>query len=273
MRVRYAVNIPPFTDPATIVEMARDAESAGWDGVFLWDHLQWSTELRPDVHDPWVLLGAIAQVTERVRIGTLVTPLTRRRVHVVAKHLLTLDHLSGGRVTFGVGLGEPAVGDFSAFGDEADPKMRGAMLDEALAVLDQLLRGVDVDHVGAHVTAQGRLTPGPVQQPRPPIWVAGVVPNQRPLRRARAWEGVVPIGRHEPLTPDELRGYVGADLPDGWDVVCPWHPGLSRGGVRRRRGDLADRVDLADRGRLGRGVPRPDPAGTSADERPTTCHV
>jgi alkanesulfonate monooxygenase SsuD/methylene tetrahydromethanopterin reductase-like flavin-dependent oxidoreductase (luciferase family) len=222
--VRFAVNIPPFTDPATIIELARDAERAGWDGVFLWDHLQWSTELRPEVHDPWVLLGAIALVTERVRIGTLVTPLTRRRVQVVAKHLLTLDHLSGGRVTLGVGLGEPAVGDFSAFGDEADPKLRGQMLDEGLAVLDQLLRGIDVDHAGAHVTARGRLTPGPVQRPRPPIWVAGVVPNQRPLRRARSWEGVVPIGRDEPLTPGELQGYVGDDRRAGWDVVCPWHP-------------------------------------------------
>jgi alkanesulfonate monooxygenase SsuD/methylene tetrahydromethanopterin reductase-like flavin-dependent oxidoreductase (luciferase family) len=225
--VRYAVNIPPFTDPAKVVELARDAERAGWDGVFLWDHLQWSTELRPDVHDPWVLLGAIAQVTERVRIGTLVTPLTRRRVHVVAKHLLTLDHLSGGRVTFGVGLGEPAVGDFSAFGDEGDPKIRGAMLDESLAVLDQLLRGADVDHVGPHLTARGRLTPGPVQRPRPPIWVAGVVPNQPPLRRARRWDGVVPIARNEPLTPDELHGYVGDDRPTGWDVVCPRHPGFT----------------------------------------------
>jgi alkanesulfonate monooxygenase SsuD/methylene tetrahydromethanopterin reductase-like flavin-dependent oxidoreductase (luciferase family) len=225
--VRYAVNIPPFTDPATIVDMARDAESAGWDGVFLWDHLQWSTELKPDVHDPWVLLGAIALATERVRIGTLVTPLTRRRVHIVAKHLLTLDHLSGGRVTFGVGLGEPAVGDFSAFGDQADAKIRGGILDEQLTVLDQLLRGVDVDHVGTHVTVQGRLTPGPVQRPRPPIWVAGVVPNQRPLRRARRWEGVVPMARDEPLTPGELHGYLGDDHPDGWDVVCPRHPDFS----------------------------------------------
>lgn len=226
-RVKYAVNIPPFTEPATIVEMARDAESAGWDGVFLWDHLQWSTDLRPDVHDPWVLLGAIAQATERVRIGTLVTPLTRRRVHIVAKHLVTLDHLSRGRVAFGVGLGEPAEGDFSAFGDEPDPKIRGAMLDEGLEVLDRLLRGADVDHEGPHYTAQGRLTPGPVQQPRPPIWVAGVVPNQRPLARARTWDGVVPIGRGEdPLAPDALAAYVGPDLPAGWDVVSPWLAGV-----------------------------------------------
>jgi alkanesulfonate monooxygenase SsuD/methylene tetrahydromethanopterin reductase-like flavin-dependent oxidoreductase (luciferase family) len=225
--VRYAVNIPPFTDPATIVELARDAEQSGWDAVFLWDHLQWSTDLRPEVHDPWVLLGAIAAATTRVRIGTLVTPLTRRRLQMVAKHLLTLDHLSDGRVTFGVGLGAPAVGDFSAFGDEPDAKIRGDMLDEGLSVLDRLLRGVDVDHHGAHYTVQGRLTPGPVQRPRPPIWVACVVPNPRPLRRARAWDGVAPIGSGEdPLTPDGLASYVGSDLPTGWDVVSPWLEGV-----------------------------------------------
>ena len=224
--MKYAVNIPPFTDPAAVVRLAQDAESAGWDGVFLWDHLIWSAETRPLVHDPWVLLGAIAQATERVRIGTLVTPLSRRRVHVVAKQLLTLDHLSNGRVTFGVGLGEPPVADFSAFGDEADPRIRAAILDEGLAVLDQLLRGAEVDHDGAHVTAHGRLRPGPVQQPRPPIWVAGVVPNQRPLRRARAWDGVVPIGSRELLTPDVLAGYLGGDAPAGWDVVSSWRPGV-----------------------------------------------
>jgi alkanesulfonate monooxygenase SsuD/methylene tetrahydromethanopterin reductase-like flavin-dependent oxidoreductase (luciferase family) len=225
--VRYAVNIPPFIDPTTVVEMARDAERAGWDGVFLWDHIQWSTRLRPPVHDPWVLLGAITLVTERVRIGTLVTPLTRRRLPVVAKHLLTLDHLSGGRVTFGVGLGAPAIGDFEAFGDEPDAKTRGAMLDEGLSVLDQLLRGLDVDHTGTHYTVQGRLTPGPVQRPRPPIWVAGVVPNSRPLRRARAWDGVAPIGSgDDPLTPDALAAYVGTPPRDGWDVVSPWLDGV-----------------------------------------------
>jgi alkanesulfonate monooxygenase SsuD/methylene tetrahydromethanopterin reductase-like flavin-dependent oxidoreductase (luciferase family) len=222
--MRFAVNIPPFTDPSVVVDIARDAEAAGWDGVFLWDHLRWEPHYALDVHDPWVLLGAIAQVTERVRIGTLVTPLSRRRVHVVAKHLLTLDHLSSGRVTFGVGLGEPAVGDFGAFGDEADPKTRGAMLDEQLDVLDRLLRGADVDHDGEHVTVQGGLRPGPLQLPRPPIWVAGVVPHQAPLRRARRWEGVVPIGREDLLIPDELAGYVGRDLAEGWEVVCPWHP-------------------------------------------------
>jgi alkanesulfonate monooxygenase SsuD/methylene tetrahydromethanopterin reductase-like flavin-dependent oxidoreductase (luciferase family) len=224
--MRFAVSIPPFTDPATVLEMARDAETAGWDGVFLWDHLQWSTTTRPDVHDPWVLLGVIAQETERVVIGALVTPLSRRRPWVVAKHLVTLDHLSGGRVVFGVGLGEPPEGDFGDFGDEADPRIRAAILDEGLDVLDQLLRTGHASHQGTHLTVDADIRPAPVQQPRPPIWVAGVVPNKRPLARARRWDGVVPIAADDLLTPQVLADYLGGDVPAGWDVVTSWAEGV-----------------------------------------------
>lgn len=223
-RPKTLVSIPPFIDPSIVVDIAVDAEHSGWDGVFLWDHLQWAGDVRPPVHDPWVLLGAIANATQRVRIGTLITPLTRRRLQVVAKHLLTLDQLSNGRVTFAVGLGEPSVEDFSDFGDEADPLVRGRMLDEALTVLDGLLRGDQVTHDGDHYRVKARLRPGPVQQPRPPIWVAGVVPHRRPLERARRWEGVAPIGARELLTPRELADYLGGQAPDGWDVVSPWAP-------------------------------------------------
>ncbi len=225
----FGVNIPPFTEPAKILEIASDAEKAGWNGVFLWDHLRWATQSPPDVHDPWVLLGAIAQVTEVVRIGTLVTPLSRRRPWVVAKHLLTLDHLSGGRAVLGVGLGEPADADFEAFGDEADPRVRAAILDEGLDVLDQLLRTGHASHVGVHLHVEADVRPAPVQRPRPPIWVAGVAPNRRPLRRAHSWDGIVPIGSEELLTPDMLSGYLAGDVSDGWDVVAPWAPGVPAG--------------------------------------------
>src|SRR5690625_3452712 len=114
--MKYAVNIPPFTDAATVVRWAREAEEAGWDGVFLWDHIQWSPGVAP--LDPWVMLGAVATVTERVRLGPLITPLSRRRPHVVAKQLTTLDHLSGGRAVLGVGLGAPADRDFGDRSEE-----------------------------------------------------------------------------------------------------------------------------------------------------------
>ncbi|MBA3233870.1 MAG: LLM class flavin-dependent oxidoreductase [Propionibacteriales bacterium] len=223
--MRYAVNIPPFTDPTTVVQIARDAEAAGWDGVFVWDHLQWSSD-HPDVHDPWVLLGAIAQATEQVRLGTLVTPLPRRRPWVVAKQLTTLDHLSRGRAVLGVGLGVPDDLDFGHLGDVADPRTRGSMLDEGLALLDGLLRG-PVRHSGEHYAVEADLRPTPVQRPRPPIGVAGVVPNRKPLARARRFDGVVPIGSGELLTPDDLASYLGETPRKGWDVVAPWAPGIA----------------------------------------------
>lgn len=225
--VRTAVSLPPFTDAATLVALAVEAEQAGWDGVFLWDHMVLDAKARPDVHDPWVLLGAMAQATSRVRLGTLVTPLARRRPWVVARHLVTLDHLSAGRATLGVGLGEPADADFAAFGDPADPRERAVLLDEGLAVLDGLLRG-PVAHRGPRFHVDAELRPRPVQAPRPPIWVAGVAPHRRPLARALRFDGIVPIGRRDLLTPDQLDEYLaGVERPDGWDVVANWAPGVA----------------------------------------------
>jgi alkanesulfonate monooxygenase SsuD/methylene tetrahydromethanopterin reductase-like flavin-dependent oxidoreductase (luciferase family) len=212
------VSVPPFTDARTVVGWACDAEAAGWDGLFLWDHVQWGAGAAP--LDPWVLLGAMAQATARVRMGTLVTPLSRRRPYVVAKHLVTLDHLSEGRAVLGVGLGEPVDLDFADLGEEADPRVRGAMLDEALQVVDSLLRG-PTDHVGTHYRVRAELRPRPVQRPRPPVWVAGVAPHRKPLERAARWDGVVPIGRASYLSPEELAAYLhGAAPRDGWDVVA-----------------------------------------------------
>ena len=253
---RTLVSIPPFTDAATVVAIAVDAEEAGWDGVFLWDHLQWEPTYQPPVHDPWVLLGAIAERTERVRIGTLVTPLTRRRLQVVARHVLTLDHLSNGRMTFAVGLGEPAAEDFAHFGDESDPRVRGRMLDEGLEVLDGLLRGDVVDHDGDHYTVKAQLRPGPVQSPRPPIWVAGVVPNQRPLQRARRWDGVAPIASGDELHARGARGLPRRRRAGGLGRRLALGTGVHAVRVRRCGRDLAGRVRVAHR-RLGRGVSRP----------------
>lgn len=87
--MKQAVNVPPFTDAATVVAWAREAEETGWDGAFLWDHIQWSPGVAP--LDPWVLLGAMARVTDRVRLDTLITPLSRRRPHVLAAHLERIE--------------------------------------------------------------------------------------------------------------------------------------------------------------------------------------
>ena len=220
--MRYLLSVPPFTDPAVVVDLARAAEASGWDGFFLWDHLRWDDV--QDVHDPWVLLGAIAQVTERMRLGTMVTPLSRRRPWVVAKHLATLDHLSGGRAVLGVGLGEPPDLDFGDLGDEADARVRAAILDEALDVVAGLVGDGRAELEGSHHRVHAKVRPLPVQRPRVPIWVAGVAPNRRPLERARRWDGYVPIGPG--LTPDDLAASVGEHPRPGWDLVVPWADGV-----------------------------------------------
>ena len=222
--MRYLLSVPPFTDPATVVDLARAAEASGWDGFFLWDHLRWDDE--QEIQDPWVLLGAIAQVTERMLLGTMVTPLSRRRPWVVAKQVVTLDHLSGGRAVLGVGLGEPPTHDFAELGDEADPKVRGAILDEALGVIDALVSGRVVAHDGEHFHVHASMRPASVQRPRVPVWVAGVAPNKRPLERARRWDGYVPIGGD--LTPESVADLVGTPKP-GWELVVPWDDGRPAG--------------------------------------------
>lgn len=221
--MRFGLSVPPFTDPSVVVAMATDAEAAGWDGFFLWDHLLWDGQV--EVHDPWVLLGAIAQATASMRLGTMVTPLSRRRPGVLAKHLVTLDHLSVGRAVLGVGLGDPPDLDFSDFGDEPDARARAAILDESLAVLGGLLGDGHADHHGTHLSVTTTMRPAPLQQPRIPIWVAGRHPFTRPLARSKQWDGYVPIAR-DLLSPDELAGFVGDHPSDDWDLVAQWQPGV-----------------------------------------------
>src|SRR5205085_8415824 len=136
--MRFALssqNFGTYGDPRLLAELAREAEAAGWDGFFVWDHL-----LRGDapVADPWISLAAIALSTERLRIGTMVTPLSRRRPWQVARQVATLDHLSGGRVTLGVGLGSSPPMEFAPFGEETGTRERAELLDESLNILTRL---------------------------------------------------------------------------------------------------------------------------------------
>ena len=194
--MKYAVYVPPFgsyADPHVHVDLARDAEAAGWDGYFIWDHMAmwWGTE--PPVVDAWITLAAIAAVTERIRIGPLVTPVARRRPWKLARETVSLDHLSGGRLILGVGLGD-SVYEFDNLGEEADRKVRGAMLDEGLTVLAGLWSGERFSFEGAHFHVKdAHFQPTPLQQPRIPVWVAGFWPNKAPFRRAARWDGVFPL--------------------------------------------------------------------------------
>jgi alkanesulfonate monooxygenase SsuD/methylene tetrahydromethanopterin reductase-like flavin-dependent oxidoreductase (luciferase family) len=167
-------------------------------------------------------MAAMATRTERILLGPMVTPLARRRPQVVARQLVALDHLSNGRMVLGVGLGLDSSGEeFAGFGEETDPRRRAQLLDEALDLLESLLAGEDVDHHGEHFTASGgRFLPTPVQS-RLPIWVAARWPNQRPLRRAAAYDGAFIIE----ITPSDLPAaleVITAERSDGlrdYDVV------------------------------------------------------
>jgi alkanesulfonate monooxygenase SsuD/methylene tetrahydromethanopterin reductase-like flavin-dependent oxidoreductase (luciferase family) len=179
-------NIGSFADPRVAVRFARAAEANGWDGVFVWDHLAfvWG----PPAADPWITLAAIASSTERVRLGTMVTPVARRRPHVLAQQVATLDVLSGGRVVFGAGLGGSAS-EFGRFGEPTDAATRAEMLDEGLDLLRRLWSGDEVEHRGAHYVVEGvTLAPTPLQK-HLPIWIGGNRPAS--LRRAARWDGWV----------------------------------------------------------------------------------
>jgi probable F420-dependent oxidoreductase len=171
--------------------MAVAADESGWGGFFLWDHVTFPYPGVP-MEDPWVLLGAAAVKTKNVRLGTLVTPLPRRRPQIVAKQLTTLDELSGGRAVLGVGLGGDP-NDFTHFGEDPDVGVRADKLDEALGVITALWSGGAVNHEGRHYHLKdATLLPTPVQKPRIPIYVGGE--KKGALRRAAKFDGWVPGG-------------------------------------------------------------------------------
>jgi alkanesulfonate monooxygenase SsuD/methylene tetrahydromethanopterin reductase-like flavin-dependent oxidoreductase (luciferase family) len=186
----YVPNFGSWGDPAAMVSLATDAEASGWDGFFIWDHIG---GFRNTMVDPWVALGAVAQATSSITLGTTVTPVPRRRPQKLARETTTLDRLSGGRLVFGVGSGEGAP-EFDDMGENPAHRERGAMLDEALEVITRLWTGERVDHRGTYFTIEGAtFEPTPIQTPRIPIWVGGVWPHTRPMRRAARWDGVMPL--------------------------------------------------------------------------------
>jgi alkanesulfonate monooxygenase SsuD/methylene tetrahydromethanopterin reductase-like flavin-dependent oxidoreductase (luciferase family) len=205
--VHSALWFPVFdelADPAAVARLAAEAEEYGWHGLFLWDQLGWADPVRL-VADPWMTLAAVATATQRLRIGPMVTPLARRRPVKLARETATLDRLSGGRLTLGVGLGSDRYArEFSRTGEEPDDRVRAAMLDESLEILAGAWSGEPVHHRGRHYTVDGiRFLPRPVQRPGIPVWAAGYGENARPLRRAACHDGYFPI---ELAHPDQVAG-------------------------------------------------------------------
>ncbi|GHO82374.1 LLM class flavin-dependent oxidoreductase [Dictyobacter formicarum] len=180
-------------NPLEVVELAQEAEAAGWDGVFLSD--DWMTA--------WIILTAIAMRTQRIRLGTMLTPLPEQLPWYVAAQTATLDQLSSGRVILTAGLGILERDQAGSLNN----KVRAQRLDEALEILasrwrSEPLRTVSEGHY-AHLQQMhssveiGTYTPQ--QKPRIPIWVIGGS-KQSQLRRAARWDGAVIGG-----TPEELR--------------------------------------------------------------------
>lgn len=212
--MQYGLSLPnggAWGDPRASADLAQLAEDSGWDGVFLEDYIVWQSHQEVPTYDPWITLAAMAMQTKRMRLGTMVTPLARRRPWKLARETVSLDHLSGGRLILGVGLGdtgESVASDisFTHFGEELHAKRRAQMLDEALELLDGLWSGQPISYDGEYYQVkQVRLLPAPVQTPRIPIWVGGGFPLEGPTQRAARWDGAC-LYKHRThfLTPDDL---------------------------------------------------------------------
>jgi alkanesulfonate monooxygenase SsuD/methylene tetrahydromethanopterin reductase-like flavin-dependent oxidoreductase (luciferase family) len=225
--MKYGLDVPingDYADPRRLAVLAAEAERAGWDGFFLQDVF-----LGDDpILDPWVALEAVATATQRIRLGIFLTPLPRRQPWEVARQAVTMDHLAGGRLIFGAALGNTPR-EFTAFGADSDPRVRGDRLDEGLAILAGLWTGEDFSFHGRHYTVDNvKFLPRPRQLPRIPVWVAGGWPARKPFRRAARWDGVYAMTYNQQtktlLTPEEvaeIAAYVRAhrDSSDHFDLA------------------------------------------------------
>ena len=209
--MQFAINTPnfgSFADARLLAELAHEAEDTGWDGFFVWDHIGGNSLQAIPMADPWVALTAMAMTTSRIKLGPIVTPLPRRRPWKLARESVTLDHLSQGRLILGVGLGSDSFyKEYSTYGESPDDKLHAAMLDEGLDVLVQLWSGETVSYTGQQYQIHdAQFLPTPLQQPRVPIWIAGVWPFKKPFQRAARWDGVCPLKHPSPLMqPDDIR--------------------------------------------------------------------
>jgi hypothetical protein len=233
----------PFGDARTAATLASQAEAAGWDGFFVWEPV-WGI-------DAWVALAAAAMLTQHIRLGTLLSPLSRMRPWKIASETATLDNLSKGRVILSVGLGAIDTG-FEAFGEVTDRRTRAELLDESLDIITGLWRGHPFSYDGKHykVKETNFYPPAPpLQEPRIPIWVVGAWPRMRSMQRVLRYDGLLPVvmnskGQIEKTTPEDIHAmqtYVaenrtastpfdiivegqtpGNDLRRAGEIVKPW---------------------------------------------------
>jgi alkanesulfonate monooxygenase SsuD/methylene tetrahydromethanopterin reductase-like flavin-dependent oxidoreductase (luciferase family) len=198
--------ILPGGDLSTLIDFAAEAEDAGWDGVFYWDGI--CIEGAGPMYDPWVVLAATAMRTKRVRLGAVLTPLSRRRPWKVARETVTLDHLSNGRLIVPVGLGALDDGGFTKVGEATERKLRAQLLDESLEILTGLWSGQPFSSHGQHYRVEEMtFLPPPVQSPRIPIWVVGVWPRKKSMQRALRYDGLLPAKMPDDgeMTPADIQ--------------------------------------------------------------------
>jgi alkanesulfonate monooxygenase SsuD/methylene tetrahydromethanopterin reductase-like flavin-dependent oxidoreductase (luciferase family) len=234
--VRNALNLPlfgPLSDPTAVVEIAQCAEEHGWDAVFVWDHVLSPLPEPWDIADPWIVLAAVAASTQRIRIGPMVTPLPRRRLIKLARETVTLDHLSRGRLTLGLGLGGDTGRELSAFGEITDVRRRAQGLDEGVDLLVRLWSGERVRHDGFFTVDDVAITPAPVQSPRIPMWFAAKGDAQAPARRAAHFDGLFPFE----VDNDQLARMLDTVRTergnlDDFDIALPMHPGVDLDALR-----------------------------------------
>ncbi|MCP4361097.1 MAG: LLM class flavin-dependent oxidoreductase [Chloroflexi bacterium] len=204
----------PYGDARAAAELAYEAEQAGWDGFFVWEPV-WGI-------DAWVLLTAAAMRTKCIKLGTLLTPLSRMRPWKLASETAAVDNLSDGRLILSVGLGAVDTG-FELFGEVTDRKTRSELLDEGLDILTGLWHGQPFAYQGQHYQIEPcefLPPPPPVQQPRIPIWVVGAWPRPKSMRRAMQHDGLLPnvmdATGHIKMTPAhiaEMKTYIVANRP------------------------------------------------------------
>jgi alkanesulfonate monooxygenase SsuD/methylene tetrahydromethanopterin reductase-like flavin-dependent oxidoreductase (luciferase family) len=249
--IKHALIMPNAivgADAPKIVDYAIAAEEAGWDGFFPFDILVnpcpgadqgqagdpesgWNPDEYKDFVDPWISLAGIATRTERITLGTWITPVARRQPWQVARDIATLDRLSNGRVMFGTGLGRRP--DYEKFGMPFEAKKIGEMYDEALEIITRFWSGDRVTFHGEHFTIDDvAVLPTPQQQPRPPILIAGYWPNKKPFRRGAQWDGIMPMfgaGADKGRTPEEsvreMLGWYRDFTDEPGDIFMPYSPG------------------------------------------------
>ncbi len=218
--MKYGLALP-YTTPRIIAKLSQLAEESGWDGCFLGDAI-WC-------EDPMIGLAAAAMVTDRIRLGTMITPVPLRIPWKLASESLALDHLSNGRLTLGLGAGAVWMG-WQAFPDEVvDTKARAEMLDETIDILSLLYQRKQFDYDGKHYHLnltqldEMHYPPKPNQQPRIPLWCVGILPRKKSLQRVLKCDGVI-VEKSGDITPEdilEIKTYVDANrtLSMPFDIV------------------------------------------------------